>query len=47
MPYFFLQHEDYITLKERATVHILAGAEGSPDGMATIRIAVETLKVCD
>jgi len=47
MPYFFLQHEDYITLKERATAHILSGKEGAPEGMATIEIALETLKVAE
>jgi len=47
MPYFFLQHEDYITLKERATAHILSGAPGAPEGMATIEIALETLKVAE
>jgi len=47
MPYFFLQHDDYITLKERSTAHILDGAEGSPEGMATISIALETLKVAE
>jgi len=47
MPYFFLQHDDYITLKERSTAHILAGKEGAPEGMATIEIALETLKVAE
>jgi len=47
MPYFFLQHDDYITLKERATAHILSGNEGAPEGMATIEIALETLKVAE
>jgi len=47
MPYFFLQHDDYITLKETATAHILSGAEGAPPGMATIDIAVETLRVAE
>ncbi|KAL1503620.1 hypothetical protein AB1Y20_012097 [Prymnesium parvum] len=47
MPYFFLQHDDYITLKERATAHILSGKGGSPEGMATISIALETLKVAE
>jgi len=47
MPYFFLQHDDYITLKERATAHILSGAEGAPEGMATIDIALEALKVAE
>jgi len=47
MPYFALQHDDYITLKERATAHILAGAPGAPEGMATIDIAVEALKCAE
>jgi len=47
MPYFALQHDDYITLKERATAHILSGAEGAPEGMATIEIAVEALKCAE
>ena len=47
MPYFFLQSDDYITLKERATAHILAGKGGAPEGMATIDIAVEALKCAE
>jgi len=47
MPYFFLQSDDYITLKERATSHILSGKDGSPEGMATIDIAVEALKCAE
>jgi len=47
MPYFFLQSDDYITLKERATAHILAGGDGAPEGMATIDIAVEALKCAE
>jgi predicted dehydrogenase len=47
MPYFFLQHDDYITLKEGACAHIVAGKEGAPPGMATIDIAVETLRVAE
>lgn len=47
MPYFFLQDEDYITLKERSTAHILSGAEGHPKGMADIDIAVEALRVAE
>ena len=45
MPYFFLQHDDYITLKELASAHVLAGADGAPEGMATIDVAVDALKV--
>jgi len=47
MPYFALQHDDYITLKERATAHILSGASGAPEGMATIDVAVEALKCAE
>jgi predicted dehydrogenase len=47
MPYFFLQSDDYITLKERATAHILAGKPGVPEGMASIEIAVEALKCAE
>jgi len=47
MPYFALQHDDYITLKERATAFILSGAAGAPEGMATIEIAVEALKTAE
>jgi len=47
MPYFALQHDDYITLKERSTAHILAGAAGAPEGLATIEIAVEALKCAE
>merc|ERR1711924_196871 len=47
MPYFFLQHDDYITLKERVTAHIVSGKAGAPEGMATIDIAVETLKCAE
>ena len=47
MPYFALQHDDYITLKERATAHILAGAPGVPEGMASIEIALEALKCAE
>ena len=47
MPYFFLQHDDYITLKERTAAHVLAGKEGTPDGIATIDIAIDALKVAE
>jgi len=47
MPYFFLQSDDYVTLKERATAHILSGKPGAPEGMATIDIAVEALKCAE
>jgi hypothetical protein len=47
MPYFYLQDEDYITLKQRCCQHIVDGAPGSPEGIATIEIAIETLKVAE
>jgi len=47
MSYFFLQSDDYVTLKERAAAHILSGADGAPEGMATIDIAVEALKCAE
>ncbi|KAL1529231.1 hypothetical protein AB1Y20_000186 [Prymnesium parvum] len=47
MPYFFLQHDDYITLKERTAKHVLEGKPGTPEGIATIDIAVEALKVAE
>eukprot|EP00968_Pinguiococcus_pyrenoidosus_P009466 scaffold735_cov255-Pinguiococcus_pyrenoidosus.AAC.26 len=47
MPYFFLQHDDYITLKERCCKHIVEGKPGAPEGIATIDIAIETLKVAE
>lgn len=47
MPYFFLQDEDYKILKERVCKHISTGGEGSPEGIATIDIAVEALKLAE
>jgi predicted dehydrogenase len=45
MPYFFTQDPDYITVKERVAQHTVSGAEAK--GIATISIAVETLKVAE
>lgn len=45
MPYFHVQHDDYVTLKERVCAAILAGEQ--PEGIATIDIAIETLKVAE
>mmetsp|Transcript_27254 Transcript_27254/g.87531 ORF Transcript_27254/g.87531 Transcript_27254/m.87531 type:complete len:414 (+) Transcript_27254:39-1280(+) len=47
MPYFFLQHDDYITLKELSSSHVIKGAAGAPEGMATIDVAVDALKVAE
>jgi predicted dehydrogenase len=45
MPYFFTQDPDYITVKERVAKHTVDGEEA--EGVATIAIAVETLKVAE
>lgn len=45
MPYFHLQHDDYITLKERVCAAVQSGRQ--PEGVATIDIATETLKVAE
>jgi hypothetical protein len=45
MPYFFTQDPDYITVKERVAKHTVDGSEA--EGVATIGIAVETLKVAE
>ena len=43
MPYFFLQSDDYITLKERTAAHVLGSKEGTPDGIATIDIGARCI----
>jgi predicted dehydrogenase len=45
MPYFFTQHPDYITVKEKVAKHTVDGT--TADGIATIEIAVETLRVAE
>jgi len=45
MPYFFTQDPDYITVKERVAKHTVDGAPA--EGIATIGIAVETLRVAE
>jgi len=45
MPYFFLQSDDYLTLKDRVLTHIQTGRPA--EGIATIDIAIETLKVAE
>ena len=45
MPYFFSQDPDYITVKEKVADFCANGAE--PAGIATIDIAVETLRVAE
>eukprot|EP00527_Entomoneis_sp_CCMP2396_P008281 CAMPEP_0198141898 /NCGR_PEP_ID=MMETSP1443-20131203/4814_1 /TAXON_ID=186043 /ORGANISM="Entomoneis sp., Strain CCMP2396" /LENGTH=366 /DNA_ID=CAMNT_0043804783 /DNA_START=99 /DNA_END=1199 /DNA_ORIENTATION=- len=45
MPYFFSQDPDYITVKERVASHCVTGCEA--EGVATIEVAVETLRVAE
>jgi hypothetical protein len=45
MPYFFSQDPDYITVKERVANFCANGEEAA--GIATIEIAVDTLKVAE
>jgi len=45
MPYFFTQDPDYVTVKERVAKHTVTGEEA--EGVATIDIAVETLRVAE
>lgn len=45
MPYFFSQDPDYITVKEKVAAFCAKGEE--PTGIATIEIAVDTLKVAE
>jgi hypothetical protein len=47
MPYFFLQHDDYVSLKARVAAKVLSGEPGTPEGVATIAIAIETMKVAE
>lgn len=45
MPYFFTQDPDYITVKDRVAKHTIDGLPA--EGIATIEIAVETLRVAE
>jgi predicted dehydrogenase len=45
MPYFFTQDPDYITVKERVAKHTVDGQPA--EGIATIQIAIDTLKVAE
>jgi hypothetical protein len=45
MPYFYVQSPDYETLKQRV-VHSVTTSEAA-EGVATIEVAVETLKVAE
>lgn len=45
MPYFHLQHDDYITLKERCCKAIFDGVQ--PEGIATLQVGIDTLKLAE
>ncbi|CAJ1961897.1 unnamed protein product [Cylindrotheca closterium] len=45
MPYFFTQDPDYVTVKERVAKHTVDGLPA--EGIATVQIAVDTLKVAE
>jgi len=45
MPYFYAQDSDYLTLKQRVAKYCVDGT--SPEGVATIDIAIDTLKVAE
>ena len=45
MPYFYVQHPDYLKLKQRVAQAIVTGC--SAEGVATIDVAVETLRVAE
>jgi predicted dehydrogenase len=45
MPYFFTQDPDYIIVKERVAKHAVNGEPA--EGVATIGVAIETLKVAE
>jgi len=47
MPYFYVQDPDYATLKQRVAKAIAEGDLAAAEGVATIDVAVETLKVAE
>jgi len=47
MPYFFLQSDDYKVLKDLTTEHVVGGKPGAPEGVATIDVAIEALRVAE
>eukprot|EP00854_Cymbomonas_tetramitiformis_P006309 gene6309-7561_t len=48
VPYFYVNHDDYVYLKSAVSSHILSGHEGTgPEGVATIDVAIETLKLAE
>ena len=47
IPYFLLQHDDYVTIKSSCVEHILAGLAGAPAGVATLETAIEAMKLAE
>jgi predicted dehydrogenase len=47
MPYFFSQDPDYLTLKQRVGAYCASRGATAAEGVATIDIAVETLRVAE
>lgn len=47
MPYFYVQDPDYATLKQRVANAVAEDNPASAEGVATIDVAVETLKVAE
>jgi len=45
MPYFFVQSDDYLVLKDRVVKSALKGEEA--EGVATIQVAIEALKLAE
>jgi len=45
MPYFFSQDPDYVLVKDRVAAY--ASGNGQAEGIATIEVACETLKLAE
>ena len=42
-----MQERDYRTLKELVAAHVATGKDGGPEGVATIEIGIEALKLAE
>lgn len=47
MPYFYVQSPDYQTLKQRVAKAVASGLASDAEGVATIDVALETLKIAE
>ena len=45
--YFFTQHDDYVTVKRRIAESLRDGKGEVPEGVASIAVGVETLKLAE